>query len=209
VQTLAQSGSIMNCLAFSPDGKTIAGVTHFGSLTLWDAASGQVKIGLPDNDGFRNVVFSPDGKLLASGGKGTEIRLSDPADGRTVRSITDATGDGVGFSPDGKTLVVPDADGTNSIRLYDVATGESKPAYDPAAEGVITSVGYSPDGRTIASWGLGNVIQLWDVKSLKVRAVVIGSSDQVQVVAFSPDGKKLAAGGQDKTIRIWDLSDQK
>lgn len=206
VQTLAQSRSIMHSLAFSPDGKTIAGVTHTGTLTLWDVASGQVKIGLPDNDGFRNVAFSPDGKLLVCGGKGAEIRLSDPADGHLVRSLTDATGDFVGFSPDGKTLAVADADGTYSLRLYDVATGESKVAFDGIDDGVITSVGYSPDGKTIASWGLGNVIQLWDVKAKRVRAVLIGSSDKVNAVVFSPDGKKLAAGGQDMTIRIWDLA---
>ncbi|MBO3748751.1 protein kinase [Streptosporangiaceae bacterium NEAU-GS5] len=205
IGSLTQSGSIMKSLAFSPDGRLIAGVTHGGATDIWDVRTRQITVGLPDGDGFRNVVFSPDGKLLASGGKGSEIRLSDPATGRTVRTITDATGSGVAFSPDGSTLAAPDSDGTRSIRLWDVTTGRSKAAFD-RLDDAVTDVAYSPDGKTLASWGLSNVISLWDVATGQVRAVLIGHSGQVETVAFSPDGTKIASGSQDKTIRVWDLS---
>jgi Tol biopolymer transport system component len=201
---LSQSGSIMKSLAFSPDGATIAGVTHAGATDIWDVRSRQVKIGLPDGDGFRNVMFSPDGRLLAGGGKGNDIRLSDPATGRTVRTITDATGAEVAFSPDGTTLAAPDSDGERSIRLWDVATGSSTAAFD-RLDDVVTGVAFSPDGKTLASWGLGNVVQLWDVATAQVRAVLIGHSGQVHAVAFGPDGTKIASGSQDTTIRIWNL----
>jgi WD40 repeat protein len=201
---LAQSHSIMGSLAFSPDGKAIAGVTHTGAVTIWDVASRQVRIGLPDSDGFRNVTFSPDGTLLANGGKGAEVRLSDAKDGHTIHSITDATGDAVCFSPDGKTLAVPASDGTYSLKLWDVATARATAEFDRLDE-IVTSVVYSPDGKTIASWGLGNTVQLWDVKTKRVRAVLIGAADTVNSVAFNPDGTKLAAGGDDMTIRIWPL----
>jgi WD40 repeat protein/fructose-specific component phosphotransferase system IIB-like protein len=205
VGALAQSRSIMHSLDFSPDGRTVVGVTHTGSVTLWDVESRQVKIGLPDNDGFRNVTFSPDGKLIATGGKGGEIRLSDAETGQTVHTITDATGDFVSFSPDGKTLAATDADGTYSLRLFDVASGESKVAYDRADDLVLTSVLFSPDGKTLVSWGLGNTVQLWDLATRRVRAVLIGASDQVNSVAYDPSGDRIAAGGDDRTIRIWDL----
>lgn len=205
VGPLPQSRSIMKSLAFSPDGKTVAGVSHGGDVKLWDVASRQVKIGLPDGNGFRNVVFSPDGKLLANPGKGKEIRLSDPATGRTVRTITDATGSDVTFSPDGKTLAVPDADGTRSLRLYEVATGESQVAFDRTKDVTLTSVLFSPDGKTIAAWGLGNIIQLWDVASRRVRGVLIGASGKLDSVVFDPEGKRIAAGGADMTIRIWNI----
>jgi len=204
---LAQSRSIMKSLAFSPDGKTLAGVTHTGAVTLWDVGSRQVRIGLPDSDGFRNVTFSPDGKLIADGGKGAEVRISDASDGHTIHTITDATGDVVGFSPDGKTLAVADSDGTYSLRVWDVATVRDTATFDRTEGGdVITSVVFSPDGKTIASWGLGNVIQLWDVASKRVRAVLIGAADTVNSVAYHPDGTTLAAGGDDNTIRIWTLA---
>jgi serine/threonine protein kinase/sugar lactone lactonase YvrE len=206
VGPLDQSKSIMKSVAFSPDGKTIAGVTNRGTVTLWDTATQRVKVGLPDGNGFRNVVFTPDGKLLANPGLGKDLRLSDAATGRTVRTITDATGSDVAFSPDGKTLAVPDSDGTHSLRLYDVATGRSTVAFDRAEGDLVANVIYSPDGKAIASWGHGNVIRLWDVASRQIRANLIGHSGQVNSVAFSRDGKKIASGSRDKTIRIWKLA---
>ena len=206
VGPLDQSESIMKSLAFSPDGRAIAGVTHRGTVTIWDKATRRVRVGLPDGNGFGNVVFSPDSRLLANPGLGQVVRLSDAATGRTVRTITDVTGSDVAFSPDGRTLAVPDSDGTHSLRLYDVATGRSTVAFDRTEGDLVANVIYSPDGKTIASWGYGNVIRLWDVASGRVRANLIGHSGQVNSVVFSRDGKKIASGSQDKTIRIWNLS---
>jgi serine/threonine protein kinase len=206
VGALAQSRSIMKSLAFSPDGKILAGVTHTGSIKVWDVASRQVKIGLPDGTGSRNVVFSPDGTLIANGGKGSEVRLSDAATGRTVRTITDATGSDVAFSPDGKTLAVADADGTNTLRLWDVATGTSKAVFGRTKDITTTSVLFSPDGKTVAGWGLGNVIHLWDVATQRIRAILVGASANVNTVVFDSTGTRIASGDKDKTIRIWNLA---
>jgi WD40 repeat protein len=87
-----------------------------------------------------------------------------------------------------------------------VATGKSPIAFDRTEDDLVAHVLYSPDGKTIASWGHGNVIKLWDVASRRIRATLIGHSDRVNTVAFSRDGKKMASGGQDKTVRIWNLA---
>ena len=131
--------------------------------------------------------------------------MSEVATGKTVRSITDATGDAVGFSPDGKTLAVADADGTYTLRLWDVETGRSKAAFDRVEDITTTSALFSPDGKTVAAWGLGNVIHLWDVAAKKVRAVLLGASANVNAVVFDSGGTRIAAAGDDKTIRIWKL----
>ncbi|MEV4316732.1 serine/threonine-protein kinase [Actinocrispum sp. NPDC049592] len=206
IGALTDSGSIMKSLAFSPDGKLIAGATHGGTTKVWDVASRQVKIGIPDGGGFRNVTFSPDGTLLANCDKEADIRLSDPATGRTVRTIKDATGSDVSFSPDGKSLAVPDADGKNTLQIYDVATGQSKAVFDRVEDITTTDVLFSPDGKTIAAWGLGNVIHLWDVAGKHLRAILVGSAAKVNTVVFDPSGKRLASAGDDKVIRIWNIA---
>lgn len=205
---LDQSRSIMKSLAFHPDGKTVAGVTHTGGIKVWDVATRKVKIGLPDADGGHELTFNPDGSLLANGGtKSEEIRLSDPASGRTVRTINDSTGSAVSFSPDGKTIAVIDADGTNSMQLWDVATAQSKAVFERADDGlVITHALYHPDGKTIAAWGHGNFVQLWDVASKKIRATVIGAAGQIETVAFDREGERIACAGADETVRIWKLA---
>lgn len=204
---LDESRSIMKTLLFHPDGRTLAGITHTGRLQVWDVASRKVKIGLTEARGSSDLSFTQDGKLLAyAGTKYQEIKVVDPATGRTVVTINDSTGHGGSFSPDGKTLAVVDGDGKNSMQLWDVATGRSKAVFPRADDGLtLSSALFHPDGTTVAAWGQGNFVQLWDVETKRIRATVIGSGGEIQAVAFSPDGGRIAAGGDDKTVRIWKL----
>ncbi|MFC3892965.1 WD40 repeat domain-containing serine/threonine protein kinase [Lentzea rhizosphaerae] len=207
IGTLEDARAIMKTLRFHPDGKTIVGLTHGGGLKVWDVATRKVKIGLTEADGGSELAFSKDGSLLAYGGtKFQEIKLVDPATGKTVRTINDSTAPGMAFSPDGKTLAIPDDDGKNSMQLWDVATGQSKAVFDRTeGDDIITKALYHPDGKTIATWGHGNAVQLWDVASKSVRAMVIGAGARIEDVAFDPKGERIACAGADKSIRIWKL----
>ncbi|MCU0288019.1 MAG: hypothetical protein MUF15_16700 [Acidobacteria bacterium] len=69
----------------------------------------------------------------------------------------------------------------------------------------VTSVAFSPDGKTLASGSDDNTIRLWDISSKKEAATLMGHSDKVTCVAFSPDGKTIASASDDHTIRLWDL----
>src|SRR5262249_34057325 len=72
VRTLAGAGDDSDvphlpCLAWSPDGKTVAGASSGGRVRLWNAADGKLRRTLRGHSGeVRAVAFSPDSKLLAS-----------------------------------------------------------------------------------------------------------------------------------------------
>lgn len=72
----------------------------------------------------------------------------------------------------------------------------------------VTSVAFSPDGRTVAAGSLNDTVILWDVATRKELTRI----DRNELVAFSPDGKLLAtAGGRayDSEARLWDTGTYK
>jgi len=70
---------------------------------------------------------------------------------------------------------------------------------------IITTVAFSPDGKTLASGSLDRNIILWDTTSNQPTKTLSGHKSYIYSVVFTPDGKFLISGSGDKTICFWDV----
>ncbi len=81
-----------------------------------------------------------------------------------------------------------------------------------SAPPVVTSLAFSPDGKTLAVTGYHEIL-LFDTAKYSLQARLIGISERVQSVAFSPDGKKLAAvggaPGRFGEVQVWEWEREK
>jgi WD40 repeat protein/energy-coupling factor transporter ATP-binding protein EcfA2 len=70
--------------------------------------------------------------------------------------------------------------------------------------GGITSVAYSPDGKTIATGSTDSTVRLWDADTHESLKTLGGRSGPVLSLAFAPDGTILASGSADGKVTLWD-----
>ncbi|MDP6634657.1 MAG: protein kinase [Phycisphaerae bacterium] len=201
--TLKEAGGRV---AFSPDGKHLAGGSIDKTIKLWDTTTGKELLTFEGHSApAPSVAFSPDGKRLASGSMDKTIKLWDATTGKELLTFEGHSGGviSVAFSPDGKRLASGGEDDT--IQLWDAVSGKDLLTFK-GHSGDVYSVVFSPNGKQLASGSFDNTVKLWDTTTGKELLTLKGHSGDVLSIAFSPDGKRLASGSFDETIRLWDTA---
>jgi WD40 repeat protein len=203
--------SLVESLAYSPDGKLIASGS-FQEVILWDAQTGKLRkkiTGFADRVGA--LAFSNNGKLLATGGgmptQDGEVKVFDANTGDLAFEIKSGHSDtvyGVSFSPDDKVLATCGAD--KFVKTWEVPGGKLLKVFEGHTHHVL-DVGWKSDGKFLASCSADLSIKVWDwEKGEQVRTIALpmGSKQLTRLLFIGKKPECITVSGDDK-IQVWNV----
>ncbi|VTR96683.1 (myosin heavy-chain) kinase : Uncultured bacterium genome assembly Metasoil_fosmids_resub OS=uncultured bacterium PE=4 SV=1: Sigma70_r2: Sigma70_r4_2: WD40: WD40: WD40: WD40: WD40: WD40: WD40: WD40 [Gemmata massiliana] len=200
-------------LAFSPDGKLLAGGEEGDEprVRVWDARTGKAHRALaahPQN--ITGLAFSPDGARLATSCEDGGVRLFDVATSKEVQKFEHPglRATAVAWVPDGKTLVsaLTGARGdkaVNEVAFWD--TGANREVARVETNGWVPELVFTPDGRHVLGSDSEGTRVWVPTTGKEVRYLRNVRGGQHPSLAVSADGKTLATPGR-KEIVFHDLA---
>ncbi len=144
-------------VAFSPDGKTLAGAGGDGVVVLWESETGKVLRKLSKHEGAAiALAWSADGKKLAVGGEDHVLNVWDVATGELLdRHEQVCPVLAVAFMPDGKHVVTLCG---STLRWWEIGTEAQVREVRVTESGTVDEMVGTPEGEVVVSDKEGNVL---------------------------------------------------
>jgi WD40 repeat protein len=211
--------------ALSPDGTlTIPTGFTFTPRALRSTRAYRVATGRPagapicPEGRIVDAAFSPDGQSVATLGarhgpspEGQEVVVWDWSNGQERwRMALPSEPRSLAYHPDGRRLAV--LCGGGELLLFDPDDGrealrwrahDPEPAHHWVNNGEVI---FSPDGRSVLTWGMGNDVRVWEADTGQPRYRPISHRDKCHDVQFSPDGRSMALASYDGSVRVRGLA---
>jgi len=194
----------------------LAAVQFLDTTMSLASSPGQYRdLSLPAHPGhFIRIQHSPDGRylaaLLAIPPQPPHWRVWESRTGREVLKFDRARQpDPVAFSPDGASLVESMG---RRLQSRELTPGRPPRTWNGEALEDIGPLVFSPDGRRLATGGLGGRVQVWDVEAGRPLRTLGEAGEAVVDLAFGANGGRVVAArrkGASFEVRTWDTASGK
>ncbi|HKB05175.1 MAG TPA: serine/threonine-protein kinase, partial [Gemmataceae bacterium] len=201
------SNTPLDCIAFGPDGRLVAGGGLGSRVLVWEAATGRevLKTFLMDHS-VQAIALTADSRVVAfthtSPAKNSVERLTHGA----VAIIDLATGAAktawtrpdrpsrFALSPDGRRAVCVSPQSKIAVVL-DIPSGQVRHQIE-CQTGIMMRVAFSPDGHYLVTAGLPKELAVWDMESgaLVHQFPCPETFFGFNAVAVSGEGRRVAVG---------------
>ncbi|MAT69732.1 MAG: hypothetical protein CMJ58_09430 [Planctomycetaceae bacterium] len=204
------------CLSMSPDHSWLAcggytsdadgGTRGIVVLHPWRLHTDQPIVVRLD-DWVRSVAFAPDGKLMAVGHREGPTTLWDLADLHHPKRLTavDAPSWALAFAADGRMLAAGGGPWSRGVlSLIDVPSRRVLQRVDGVA-GLVTSVLFLPDGKTLAVGDYEGYLSLYDTQLQRIDRWPAHDAAIRTLAQLTVDGSPhvLASAGLDGMAKLW------
>jgi WD40 repeat protein len=214
LKEIASTGTPVEKISYSPDGKTLLIRTTVNTLLLdlldplkTVVAEEHMKKDLLFSGG--SSCFTPEGKAILTCSDDSIIKIIS-LDGKEI-SVVRMGSDrltAASISPDGKTIVAGNDRGR--LNFFDQGLKLTR-SFSSPNPGLI-DLKFSPDGKSLLTVSLAitsntvrdNDAAIWNLDGT-LKTSFKGHDSFIDCASFSPDGKFVVTGSWDKTCRIWDL----